>query len=58
MLSIILKNGKEIKIVAEELGVGLSTIVGWMKDEKNIIENSKIVNSKKKKKINDHLMMM
>ena len=28
-------------------GFGLSTIVGWMKDEKNIIENSKIVNSKK-----------
>ena len=32
-----IKNGKERKIVAEELGVGLSTIVGWMKDEKNII---------------------
>ena len=37
--------------MAEELGVGLSTIVGWMKDEKNIIENSKIVNSKNVKKI-------
>ena len=35
----------------EELGVGLSTIVGWMKDEKNIIENSKIVNSKNVNKI-------
>ena len=32
-----IKNGKERKIVAEELGVGLSTIVEWMKDEKNII---------------------
>ena len=32
-------------------GVGLSTIVGWMKDEKNIIENSKIINSKIVKKI-------
>ena len=41
-----IKNGKERKIVAEELGVELSTIVGWMKDEKNIIENSKFVNSK------------
>ena len=39
------KNGKERKIMAEELDVGLFTIVGWMKDEKNIIENSKIVNS-------------
>ena len=37
--------------MAEDLGVGLSTIVGWMKDEKNIIENSKIVNSKNVKKI-------
>ena len=37
--------------MAEELGVGLSTIVGWIKDEKNIIENSKIVNSKYVKKI-------
>ena len=46
-----INNGKERKIVAEELGVGLSTIVGWMKDEKNIIENSKIVNSKNVKKI-------
>ena len=46
-----IKNGKERKIVAEELGFGLSTIVGWMKDEKNIIENSKIVNSKNVKKI-------
>ena len=46
-----IKNGKERKIVAEELGVGLSIIVGWMKDEKNIIENSKIVNSKIVKKI-------
>ena len=26
-----IKNGKERKIVTEELGVGLSTIVGWMK---------------------------
>ena len=26
-----IKNGKERKIVEEELGVGLSTIVGWMK---------------------------
>ena len=26
-----IKNGKERKIVAEELVVGLSTIVGWMK---------------------------
>ena len=38
-----IKNGNERKIVAEELGVatihGLSTIVGWIKDEKNIIEN-------------------
>ena len=32
-----IKKSKERKIVAEELGVGLSTIVGWMKDEKNII---------------------
>ena len=46
-----IKNGKEIKIVAQELGVGLSTIVGWMKDEKNIIENSKIVYLKNVKKI-------
>ena len=45
-----IKNGKEINIVAEELGVGFSTIVGWMKDEKNIIENSKIANSKNVKK--------
>ena len=45
-----IKNGKERKIVAEELGVGLPTIIGWMKDEKNIIENSKIVNSKNVKK--------
>ena len=37
--------------MAEELGVGFSTIVGWLKDEKNIIENSKIVNSKNVKKI-------
>ena len=53
-----IKNGKERKIVDEELGVGLSTIVGWMKDEKNIIENSKIVNSKNVIKLNYHLMMM
>ena len=46
----IIKNGKERKIVAEEPSVGFSTIVGWMKDEKNIIENSKIVNSKNLKK--------
>ena len=46
-----IKNGKKRKIVAEELGVGFSTIVGWMKDEKNIIENSKIINSKNVKKI-------
>ena len=46
-----IKNGKERKIVAEELGVGLSTIVGWMKYEKNIIENSKIINSKNVKNI-------
>ena len=46
-----INNGKERNIVAEELGVGLSTIVGWMKDEKNIIENSKIVDSKNVKKI-------
>ena len=26
-------NGKERKIVAEVLGVGLSNIVGWMKDD-------------------------
>ena len=45
-----IKNGKERKIVAEELGVGLPIIIGWMKDEKNIIENSKIVNSKNVKK--------
>ena len=32
-----IKNGKERNIVAEELGVGCSTIVGWMKDETNII---------------------
>ena len=53
-----IKNGKERNIVAEELGVGFYTIVGWMKDEKNIIENSKIANSKNVKKINYHLMMM
>ena len=46
-----INNVTERKIVAEELGVGLSTIVRWMKDEKNIIENSKIVNSKNVKKI-------
>ena len=46
-----IKNGKERNIVAEELGVGLSTIVRWMKDEKNIIENSKIVYSKNVKNI-------
>ena len=46
-----INNVKERKIVAEELGVRLSTIVGWMKDEKNIIENSIIVNSKNVKKI-------
>ena len=40
-----IKVGKYRKIVADELGVGLSTIVGWMKDEKKIIENSKIINS-------------
>ena len=27
-----IKNGKYRKILAEELGVGLSTIIGWMKD--------------------------
>ena len=37
--------------MAEELGVVLSTIVGWMKYEKNIIENITIVNSKNVKKI-------
>ena len=46
-----IKNGKERNIVAEELGVGLSTMVAWMKDKKNIIENSKIINSKNVKKI-------
>ena len=46
-----IKNGKERKIVAQELGVGLFTIVGWMKDEKNIIENSKILYLKNVKKI-------
>ena len=46
-----IKNGKERNIVAEELGVGLSTMVAWMKDKKNTIENSKIINSKNVKKI-------
>ena len=32
-----IKNGEERNIVAEELGVGLSTMVAWMKDKKNII---------------------